>query len=253
MNGTQVRPFVLFGDQHLWVMFITLALTIVLPLAVRKLRSEQVTRTVSLTLALVLLVGKISEPIYRITVGQPWPEVLPLHLCDLGGVLAAIMLINRSYYFYELTYFWGLGGTLQAILTPTLKNAFPHIDFWLYFVTHGLIIVGAVYATVLFGYRPTLKSIWRTFLTTLSLALIIAPINWFLNTNYLYLCAKPPTASLIDYLGPWPWYLLSLVPVSLVFFLIYYSPFWLADLTLRAKTKPLKSVFEQQRNKGSSA
>ncbi|MFQ5641314.1 MAG: TIGR02206 family membrane protein [bacterium] len=219
----------MFGPQHLWAMAVIFAITMLLPLAVKRMQSERTTRAIALSLAWLLLLAKVVEPIYRISMGEVWKDVLPLHLCDIGAVLAGIMLINRNYFLYELTYFWGLGGTLQAILTPTLQNGFPHLDFWYYFVNHALIIIAAIYATVLFRFRPTLKSTWRAFKTTLVVALLIAPINWLLNTNYLYLCAKPHSASLLDYLGGWPWYILSLLPVCLFTFFVYYSPFWLVE------------------------
>ncbi|MFQ6113106.1 MAG: TIGR02206 family membrane protein [bacterium] len=230
MTTAPVHPFVLFGEQHLLVMLIIISLTIAIPLIVKRMHSELVTRNVALSLAFALLVSKAGEPIFRILTGEAWPDDLPLHLCDIGGILAGVMLINRHYFLYELTYFWGLGGTLQAILTPDLGHGFPHIDFFFFFIAHGLVIVGVIYATVLFKYRPTLKSIWRTFATTFFYALLILPVNLILNTNYLYLCRKPPNPSLLDYLGPWPWYLLSLAVVGLIFFFIYYSPFWIADV-----------------------
>jgi hypothetical integral membrane protein (TIGR02206 family) len=168
---------------------------------------------------------------------QNWQNELPLHLCDLAAILTGIMLINRSYFLYELTYFWGLGGTLQAMITPSIDNGFPHIDFFYYFVGHGFIIIGVIYATVLFKYRPVLKSIWRAFVALVFYAALVAPINWILGTNYMYLFGKPKVQSLYDYLGPWPWYLLSLIPVAFFFFFLYYSPFWVADLVRKRRQR----------------
>jgi hypothetical integral membrane protein (TIGR02206 family) len=77
--------------------------------------------------------------------------------------------------------------------------------------------------------RPTPGSIRRVFLATAALAVLVAPVNWMLGTNFLYLQGKPEGRSLMDFLGPWPWYILSLVPVCLFFLLLWYSPFWIAD------------------------
>jgi uncharacterized membrane protein YwaF len=54
-------------------------------------------------------------------------------------------------------------------------------------------------------------------------------INALLGTNYGYLCEPPRNPSLIDYLGPWPWYIGSLVILAVVKFWIYYLPFWFMD------------------------
>jgi len=227
--------FVMFGEQHLVTMTVLLVITVFVPLVVTKLASNRVVAFVAIGLSLLLLFLKIAEPIIRASTWEELREMLPLHLCDIGAILSCIMLINRSYRLYEITYFWALGGTVQALLTPDLTYGFPHSSFLFYFVTHGLIIVNVIYATVLFKYRPTLMSIWRAFVVTAGYAILIAPINLLLNTNYLYLCHKPASASILDFLGPWPWYLLSLIPVSFIIFFIYYLPFLTTDLITKRK------------------
>ena len=230
MTMSPVYPFHQFGQQHMLALLIIAFLTALLPFVIKKISSDPLTRTIAVTLGSVLLLSKLAEPVVRV---ESWSELkymLPLHLCDIGAIVAGIMLINRNYRLYEITYFWAFGGTLQALLTPELQKGFPSVDYFFYFFSHGVIIVSAIYATVLFVYRPTLRSIPRTFLVTLFYAVVIAPVNWLLDTNYLYLCRKPFAPSLLDYLGPWPWYLLALIPVALAFFFLYYSPFWIADL-----------------------
>ena len=232
---SQASLFTMFSSEHLSVMVVILALTAGLPLLIKKINSEQITRAVAIGLGIFLLLVKITEPFVRGDSVQNWQNELPLHLCDLAAILTGIMLINRSYFFYELTYFWGLGGALQAMITPSFKYGFPHIDFFYYFIGHGLIIVGVIYATVLFKYRPVLKSIWRAFVAAVCYAALIAPINWILGANYMYLFGKPKVQSLYDYLGPWPWYLLSLIPVAFFLFFLSYSPFWIADLVRKRR------------------
>jgi hypothetical integral membrane protein (TIGR02206 family) len=207
--------------------------SIFLPFLIKRYASESTTRVVSISLGVLLLLSKLLEPFFRLESFGAIRNDLPLHLCDIAGILTGVILINRSYLLYEINYFWALGGTALAVLTPELRNGFPHVDYYFYFFTHGMIIVCVVFATRVFNYRPTLKSIWRAFLATVGYATIVAPINWILGTNYLYLCRKPTSATLFDYLGPWPWYLLTLVPVTFMLFFIYYSPFWLADLAKR--------------------
>ena len=235
MTPNQASPFTMFSGEHLSVMLVITALTVGLPLLIKKIDSEKIIRTIAVGFGIFLLFVKISEPFVRVDSLQNWQNELPLHLCDLAAILTGIMLINRSYFFYELTYFWGFGGALQAMITPSIENGFPHIEFFYYFIGHGLIITGVIYATVLFKYRPVLKSIWRAFVSVVCYAALVAPVNWILHTNYMYLFGKPKVQSLYDYLGPWPWYLLSLIPVVSFFFFLYYSPFWIVDLVKKQR------------------
>lgn len=211
--------FEMFGQQHLVTMFVIAATAVALPLGVKRRRSVILTKRVAIVMCAVLLTCKAVEPFYLVAQGRPWADALPLHMCDIGAICAAIMLLNRNYFLYELTYFWGFGGTLQAILTPSVEGTFPDMRFWFYFLSHGLIIVIAIYATLLFDLRPSLRSIVRVFSAALVLAAVMAPINWILESNYMYLCDKPPVASILDYLGPWPWYLLALLTHCLALFL----------------------------------
>lgn len=55
-------------------------------------------------------------------------------------------------------------------------------------------------------------------------ALVVGAVNANWGWNYGYLCRKPSGPSLLDYLGPWPWYLLSLELVALAMFLLLELP-----------------------------
>jgi hypothetical integral membrane protein (TIGR02206 family) len=222
-------PFVAFGTAHLVALLLISALCVVLPLWIKRLNSEMMTRRVAIALGMLLLSSKLVEPILNFALTGWAPGELPLHLCDITGILTGILLINRSYRLYEINYFWAFGGTSLALVTPELENGFPHFDYFFYFFCHGMVIVCIIFATCAFDYRPTVGSIWRAFLATAIYATIIAPVNWLLGTNFLYLSAKPRSATLFDYLGPWPWYVLSVAPVILAILFICYSPFWISD------------------------
>ena len=156
----------------------------------------------------------------------PWQNELPLHLCRLGALLTGIMLITRNYYLFEITYFWGLGGAVQALLTPDIKEGFPHGVFLFFFIGHGLIFLGVVFATVNYKYKPTFKSMKKVFLLTNLYAIPLIPLNFVINSNYLFLRAKPAAVSILDFfLRPWPSYLIGMEVLMIILFAVYYLPF----------------------------
>lgn len=236
MNGP---PFALFGTAHLWTIAVIVAVSIALPLWVRRSWSQAGTRRLEVGLAIFVVVQELAKVWLWVGVaGRPIKEFLPLHLCSVAVFLTAALLVWRNFRTYELVYFWGLGGTLQAILTPDLDRGFPSPLYLAYFVGHGVIIVGALYATLVFRFRPQWRSVPRVWLTTAVYSyLFVMPLNLVLDTNYLYLRAKPAGATLFDYLGPWPWYLASVALLAWVFFLmVYFVPFGILDLLARYRS-----------------
>ena len=87
----------------------------------------------------------------------------------------------------------------------------------------GIVWAGC-YLTWGLGWRPTWRLWGFTVAATALWALCVVGINLWLGTNYGYLMRKPSTASALDLLGPWPWYVL--VEAVLI------SSFWLLVMTL---------------------
>jgi hypothetical integral membrane protein (TIGR02206 family) len=222
-------PFTVFGAQHLGTIAAIAILMVVAPLGARLTASRATASVVGAVLGIILILSKVAEPIYVIAAGESWQPQLPLHLCDVGAIAIGLFLLRAHRVLFILGYFWRLGGGLHAILTPDIAYGFPSASFLLFFFTHGLWMVWVAYAIGALGNRLELKSVWLAYLVTIAFAATMYPVNLLLGTNYLYLMRKPYGPSLIDYLGPWPWYLLSLFGVALAFFLIYYAPFAVLD------------------------
>jgi hypothetical integral membrane protein (TIGR02206 family) len=69
-------------------------------------------------------------------------------------------------------------------------------------------------------------------------AAVIFPINMLLGTNFLYINGKPSTASLLDMLPGWPYYLIYMELIGIVIFLILYLPFIIKDWRVKVRAKP---------------
>lgn len=162
------------------------------------------------------------------TISGEWSvEVtLPLQLCDLSLFLSIVVLLSKRQLLFELLYYWGMGGATQAILTPDMGNyTFPHFVFYQFFVSHCVILLACIYMIMVEKFRPSPRSVLRTLLITNLYALLILPVNQLTRGNYLFLSRKPMGGSLMDLLGPWPWYLLSLEVVAFLLFTLLYLPF----------------------------
>jgi len=183
-----------------------------------------------LNMALVVAFSEIGWMLLRLYLGVFNPaEDLPFVACHFMALMLPVLMFGLNGLLYEILYFWILGGTLQAILTPHLTNGFPHYTFWMFWIVHCGLVIVILYATIVYRMRPTVQSIWKAFLVMQGYIVISFVVNYVLGANYNYVCYKPPTASILDYLGPWPWYVVGTEGIVLCLFLIAYSPFWVMD------------------------
>ena len=229
--------FVLFSPAHLLTVAVVLGVSVLLPLWVRRNCSERQGIQVAVGLGIFVVAHEVVKAWIRVTVyDHRFADVLPFHLCSTAIMATAVLMLWRSRLAYELTYFWGFSGTLQAILTPDLEEPFPHPLYLSYFFTHGLIILGALYGTLVFRFRPSPRSMVRVYvITAIFCFVLILPLNYLIDTNYVYMRYKPAGASLLDYLGSWPWYMLSVAGLAWLFFAVAYAPFYVMDHVARRR------------------
>ncbi len=154
-----------------------------------------------------------------------FPDGLPLELCDATLGLMIIALFTLHVAIFDLVYYCALAGTTMALLTPDLWESFPSLSTVQFFFTHGLVVSAALYLVWSGQARPRPGSVGRTMLILNIYAAAVGTFDWIFRTNYMYLLAKPESASLLNYLGPWPWYILSSEGVALGLFLLLYLPF----------------------------
>ncbi len=154
---------------------------------------------------------------------------LPLNLCDWATVATVATLIYPNQRTYELSYFWALAGTLQGMMTPDVIYDFPDVEFVLFFVFHGGIIAAVLYMTFGLGWRPYPASLPRVIGWSLFYAAIAGFFDWILGANYAFLRAKPPFATIFDFMPDWPRYIPLLVGLGLLSTAVYYAPFFIWD------------------------
>ena len=231
-------PFQLFGTEHL----IALAIIVLFCFSYfyfRTIWSEKDRKIVRWVFAIAIVVNETALHIWSAYWGI-WniQTMLPLHMCSVIIWASAYMLVTKNYTIYELVYFVGLGGAMQAVLTPADAAAynFPHFRIMQTFIAHGLLINIAIYMTVVEGFRPTLQSFKRVFIWTNIYMVVIFFVNLAIGSNYLYIAHKPSFPTLIDLLAPWPWYIIELEAIGFAIFFVLYIPFLISDW--RVKQKP---------------
>lgn len=236
----QGAPFELFGTAHLVALAVVLAINLFIGL-VWKNPSESAKRAFRYSLAAILLVNESLWHWWNWTSGV-WTiqTMLPLHLCSVLVFASAYLLITKAYPVYEFVYLLGIAGATQALLTPDAgRFGYPHFRFFQVIISHGAIVTTAIYLTAHENMRPTWRSVWRVILYTNIYMLFVGVVNWLIGSNYLFIARKPDTASLIDLLGPWPFYILPLELIGLVMSVLLYLPFALRDRRRQTAAAPL--------------
>jgi hypothetical integral membrane protein (TIGR02206 family) len=243
-------PFEIFNTPHL----ISLAGVAILCLTVIVFRNHFSTSSKGLfrtTLAVTLLISQAGFILWLLYIGEAsWKTALPLHMCSLFIVLSALMLFFRSYAIYEFSYFLGTGGALYALITPDIgMYNFPHFLPVQTMIAHGSLLLAQIYMTAVEGFRPTFRSLWKVYAGVLVYSGIVIVINTFIESNYLFFSYKPDFPTLLDVMGPWPWYILGIQVIGAITCLLLYLPFHVHDLISSKRSNTMNPVISVSNQK----
>ena len=224
-----------FGLPHLTVIFLTIVLPFALAALVRRTRSTGLEKIIIEILSAVLILNYVVFLVFiRSHEIVDWRQMLPMQMCDWGMVVVIVAMWTGSQRWFEVAYFWGIGGTLQAVLTPNLRYGFPDWQFISFFTSHSGIIVGVVFLMLTCRYRPYPMSIVRVWLWSEFYFVVTLIVDLVTGFNYGFLLHKPEAFSILSFLSDsWPLYLLQMHGVALLFFLVLYAPFAVFDITKR--------------------
>lgn len=172
---------------------------------------------------------------FKLSDGQLTPDVaLPMQLCDwtLFAVAAALWFGWRTA--FELGYFWGLGGSLQALFTPAIEASVGFVRLFGFFLAHSLIVVGVLYLMLARGFRPHPASLVRVIVASELFLVAALAVNACTGGNYGFLAQKPSTPTLLDLFSHTPWlYVVQLNLTALLLFALCYAPWLIVDLWRR--------------------
>lgn len=223
-------PFQLFGLPHLGALLVVVLVNVVLVWRFRG--TPEHTRTiVRWALVAAMWTHELCWHLWNVSIGR-WSvqTMLPLHLCSAMVWVSGVLLLTRSRWLYPLVYFLGIGGAIQALVTPDLDDYnFPHYRFFETFFAHTMIVAAAVFMTFVEGFRPTWRGLGRTMIIANAYAVLVFVLNQALGSNYLFINGKPPFPTVLDLLPPWPIYLAVLEGLALLVCLVLYAPWALHD------------------------
>ncbi len=222
---TASYEFIRWGAPHLAALALILLCAMAVIITGRHC-GEQGRRRLGRALGAVLLAEFIGEHILRLCLESygPWQENLPLHFCSVMMVISFIALWWQPRWACAFVYFSVLTASIQALITPALLKGFPSIAFFIFFLSHGLLFVAALTIPIVLGWRARLRDTVRSVLMGDAYLLCIIPVNIWLGTNYGFTQHGPAEGSMLDYLGPAPWYYLWLQLPALAIFLLMMLP-----------------------------
>ena len=221
-----IPRFVLFGPAHLGA----LAATAIVSFASARFARAHREGAAAIALRYVLAGGLVGLVGFEVTMavrgGWAKPEyLLPLHLCDVTMLLAIYTLLTLHRRAAELLYFWAGAATTVAMLTPDVTLGFPRWEFLVFFGLHGLVVVSALTLTFGFGLAPARGAPRRALAATLVYAVFVGAVDAVWAMNFMFLRAKPDTPTLLDWMGPWPVYILVGAAMALGLFQLLALPF----------------------------
>jgi hypothetical integral membrane protein (TIGR02206 family) len=219
-------PVELFGIVHVGALLATVGVGVALSVALRRRDSASLELAVRIGVASFLVVMTTLHVLWVLDNREPsvW-EFIPLHLCDLSIFVALYALLTKQRLAAALLYFWTCSGTALAMVLPAIDRGFPSLRFFIYFSLHGAVVVSAL--VLVYGMRlyPDRRSPLRVFGLTLIYGAVVILVDLASGQNYLFLAHKPPEETMLDYMGPWPIYILVTLAIGLGLFYLLNVPF----------------------------
>ena len=215
-----------FGAAHISGLAVSIVVGAVFIWAARSGRWPLAQGRAEIVLAMLLLAAYPAMIVARYIDGiEVSVDVMyPVHLCDVAALTGFFALVFRHALAAELTYFWGLAGTAQALLTPATCYDFPHLAYFVYFQLHSGVVIAALYLPLGLGWRPRKGAVLRVWVWGIGYVAFAGLVDFIAGANYAFLREKAD-GSLMEVLGPWPVYIAGMVGLALVLFALLGLPF----------------------------
>lgn len=215
-----------FTPAHYLPIILIILFGLLISLYARMYQNERQQRITGLFLGLIPFLGIFLKLFFNTYEGFNYHKDLPFHVCNFLAILAPVIMWKKNRFWLSVAYFWIIAGTLNANITPDIEFGYPHWGYFCYWLMHTGLLIIPIYSILVYRIHITLKDLGVAFFLANLYLIFSLAVNFSIDSNYMYTKQKPPMASLVDLMGPWPWYLVTAQFVALLLFLIAYIPFF---------------------------
>ena len=225
--------FETFGLEHNLYLIGTFTIWFLVLFTGKVILNLEQRRIFVLLLIFITISQELIDDILRWNVGI-WDvaEDLPLHMCGISFFTSTYALYSKNQTAFELSYFWGLAGAFQAIITPDPTRFVMDVSLFWNFLYHGLIILNVLWMIVIDNMRCRVGSYLNAVIITNGILFIISIVNSILGGNYWFICEKPGGESPFI-MGEWPLYIIGFQISGILLLGLFYIPM----IILRKKGK----------------
>ena len=225
--------FETFGLEHNLYLIGTFTIWFLVLFTGKVILNLEQRRIFVLLLIFITISQELIDDILRWNVGI-WDvaEDLPLHMCGISFFTSTYALYSKNQTAFELSYFWGLAGAFQAIITPDFTRFVMDVSLFWNFLSHGLIILNVLWMIVIDNMRCRVGSYLNAVIITNGILFIISIVNSILGGNYWFICEKPGGESPFI-MGEWPLYIIGFQISGILLLGLFYIPM----IILRKKGK----------------
>ncbi|MCC7028496.1 MAG: TIGR02206 family membrane protein [Saprospiraceae bacterium] len=148
-------------------------------------------------------------------------DSLPLQLCNISYFIVILYFYNPKALLFEYLLMLGFPTAFYSLITPELTHGLSNYFLIDYYVSHGAIVFAPLYGVFVLNEIPRIHS-WKTiFVASNILLFFVGIINYFLNSNYIYICT-PPKANNIFITGGFPYHLIGFDVFGILHILLIY-------------------------------
>lgn len=219
-----ITDFKGFGPIHLLSLLAAVLIGIVFIIWGLHAKTEDKHKRIRLFLAAALIIIRGTRYIMDVNFGVfEWNDILSLHICHIDLILLIICLIKPNKTLFTICFLIGIPTALSVALFPGRNHPAPGVPRAVLFImSHTMLVMGALYFSIVERMRPTLRLYGRIAIIGSICLIPIYFINRWLGANFLYIMEAPKGTVLVlfEKLFGWPGYIIALDILALLLMLI---------------------------------